>query len=113
MFKEKIKQLPNTIKQTIKETFNLLWKFKWYIFVFLFFYLLMFLDYSSPGVKNYFLWEDWCDFDKKIYQGVMELLLFIFSLTFLIATSNMRNHPVLTKLIFLASYYFMGTICLY
>ena len=31
MFKEKIKQLPNTIKQTIKETFNLLWKFKWYI----------------------------------------------------------------------------------
>ena len=92
----------NVMKLNTVETLKLLFKFKWYILVYLIFYFMLCIDYLMPSPKNYFLWDSWCAYDKQIYLAVTKLLLVIFSLLFLIGTSNMRNHPRLAKFIFIS-----------
>ena len=44
----------------------------------------------------------WYYANQKVYIGSMRDDLIIFSLLFLIGTSNMRNHPRLAKFIFIS-----------
>ena len=101
MFKEKI-------KQSVTETFKLLWQFKWYILPYIAFYIVLISFYLSPSPKQYNIWtnEEWFVYDKSIYLALTKLMLVIFGLLFFVGTSNMRNHPMIAKLIFLSSLFF-------
>lgn len=96
------------IKQSMTETFKLLWQFKWYILPYIMFYIVLISFYLSPSPKQYNIWisEEWFVYNKSIYLALTKLMLVIFLLLFLIGTSNMRNHPILAKLIFLSSFFF-------
>ena len=101
MFQEKI-------RQTMSQTFKLLWQFKWYILPYIAFYIVLLSFYLSPSPKQYNIWtnEEWFVYDKYIYLALTKLMLVIFLLLFFVGTSNMRNHPILAKLIFLSSLFF-------
>lgn len=101
MFKKKI-------KQSVTETFKLLWRFKWYVFPYILFYLILLSFYLSPSPKQYNIWmnEVWFIYNQSFYLALTKLMLIIFALLFLVGTSNMRNHPILAKLIFLSSLFF-------
>jgi len=96
------------IKQSAMETFKLLWRFKWYIFPYILFYLILLSFYLSPSPKQYNIWmnEVWFVYNQSFYLALTKLMLIIFALLFLVGTSNMRNHPILAKLIFLSSLFF-------
>ena len=96
------------IKQNSVETVRLLWSFKWYIAPYVLFYVYLVINYLMPSPKNYYIWqkESWYDFEITSYLAVTKLLLIIFFLLFLVGTSNMRNHPLLAKIIFLSSLWF-------
>lgn len=101
MFQEKI-------RQTMSQTFKLLWQFKWYILPYIAFYIVLISFCLSPSPKQYNIWmnEEWFVYDKPIYLALTKLMLVIFALLFLLGTSNIRNHPLLAKLIFLSSLFF-------
>ena len=108
MLQKKIKQLARNIKNVIIETSKLLWQFKWYMFPYIAFYIVLLSFYLSPSPKQYNIWtnEEWFVYDKSIYLALTKLMLVIFLLLFFVGTSNMRNHPILAKLIFLSSLFF-------
>ena len=108
MLQEKIKSIFPTVKQSAKETFKLLWQFKWYILPYIAFYIVLISFYLSPSPKQYNIWmnKEWFVYDKSIYLALTKLMLVIFALLFIVGTSNMRNHPILAKLIFLSSLFF-------
>ena len=99
--------LINTIKKHIAETAKLLWSFKWYISVYLMFVIMMFDEYLNPPTKDSPIWGaeatrgDWMYFNQEVYIGSFTQSLIIIMLFFFIGTSNMRNHPLLAKIIFL------------
>jgi len=101
MFQEKI-------RQTMSQTFKLLWQFKWYILPYIAFYIVLISFYLSPSPKQYNIWmnKDWFVYDKSIYLALTKWMLMIFALLFFVGTSNMRNHPILAKLIFSSSLFF-------
>lgn len=103
-----LKMLREKIKQSVTETFNLLWQFKWYILPYIVSYIILMSFYFSHSPKQYNIWmnEKWFVYDQSIYLALTKLMLVIFLLLFLIGTSNMRNHPILAKLIFLSSLFF-------
>ena len=108
VFREKMKLAIHTIKQSMTEMFKLLWQFKWYVLPYLFFYLILLLFYISPSPKQYNIWinEKWFVYNQDIYSALTKLTLIIFALLFFVGTSNMRNHPMLAKIIFLSSLFF-------
>ena len=108
MLQEKMKQITDTVTQSIKETFKLLWQFKWYIFPYIMFYIVLASFYLSPSPKQYNIWmnKEWFVYDKSLYLALTKLMLVIFGLLFFVGTSNMRNHPMIAKLIFLSSLFF-------
>jgi len=103
MFKKIIQQA----KQSATETFKLLWQFKWYIIVYLLFYYIFIMEYLDPPAKDSPIWSseamegDWRYINQEVYIGSMKNVLIELLLLFLIGTSNMRNHPLLAKSIFL------------
>lgn len=98
----------NSIKKQIIDTVELLWSFKWYIIPYIVFYLVLLSFYLSPSPKQYNIWmnEVWFAYSQPLYLALTKLILVIFALLFLVGTSNMRNHPILAKLIFLSSLFF-------
>ncbi len=110
MFHGKVKQSRQILKQNLAESFKLLWSFKWYILQYLLFYLILLLFYISPSPKQYNIWmnEKWFIYNQDIYLALTKLMLIIFALLFFVGTSNMRNHPLLAKIIFLSSLYFIA-----
>ena len=98
----------NSIKKQIIGTVELLWSFKWYILPYIVFYLVLLSFYLSPSPKQYNIWmkEVWFVYNQSLYVALTKLMLVIFALLFLVGTSNMRNHPILAKLIFLSSLFF-------
>lgn len=108
MFHEKIKSAAKTIQQSSKETLKLLWQFKWYICVYVLFYLCYVMEYFSPPGKDSPMWSadamkgDWVYTNQEVYIGSLKTALVELFFLFLIGTSNMRNHPILAKLIFLS-----------
>lgn len=104
MDKQKIK---SEIKETIISTYNLLKEFKWYVGLNLFFVILIADEYFNPPAKDDPIFsaeafsQYWEYTNQEIYVETSRLLLIIYILWFLLATSNMRNHPRLAKLLFL------------
>jgi hypothetical protein len=100
--------LREKIKQSAIETFKLLWQFKWSITVYLLFYSMFVAEYFNPPEKDALIWRSeamkgaWNYVNQEVYIGSMKDTLIILLLFFLIGTSNMRNHPILAKLIFLS-----------
>ena len=98
----------NIMKAHIVETLKLLFKFKWYILVYLIFYFMLVVEYLNPPTIDdpifNFAYNGglWYYANQKVYIGSMRDDLIIFSLLFLIGTSNMRNHPRLAKFIFIS-----------
>ena len=110
MFQDKVKQSGQILKQSTVDTIKLLWQFKWYVLPYLLFYLILLLFYISPSPKQYNIWinEKWFVYNQDIYSALTKLTLIIFALLFFVGTSNMRNHPMLAKIIFLSSLYFIA-----
>ena len=88
-------------------TFKLLQQFKWYILIYLIFYYALIVEYLNPPEENSPIWGSeamqgsWNYINQKVYIGSMKDTSISFVLLFLIGTSNIRNHPLLAKLIFL------------
>ena len=113
MLQEKIKSIFPTVKQSAKETFELLWQFKWYIGVYLLFYSMFVAEYFNPPEKDALIWGSeategaWNYVNQEVYIHSMKLYSIIDTLIFFIGTSNMRNHPLLAKIIFLSPWIVM------
>ena len=95
----------NIIKTNLLMTFKLLWQFKWYICPYLLFYSILIVFYLTPSCKQYFFWnnEEWYQYTVPLYLAGMRLVLTIFLLLFFLGLSNIKNHPILAKMIFLSS----------
>ncbi len=99
--------IKDKIKQNIAETFKLLWLFKWYILVYFLWWITSFVEMFNPPqendpILNYeYIRGAWNYINQEVYIHSMELYCVIDGLIFLIGTSNMRNHPLLAKCIFL------------
>ena len=110
---EKLKEMLQTIKQSIKETFKLLWKFKWYIGSYLIYYITFsytLIDIPAkddPILQYEYSRGSWNYINQEVYIGSMKLYFVIDTLIFLVGTSNMRNHPLLAKIIFLSPWIVM------
>lgn len=104
MDKQKLK---SEIKETIMSTYKLLKEFKWYVGFNLFFIIVFADEYFNPPAKDDPIFsaeafsQDWEYTNQEVYVETSRLLLIIYILCFLLATSNMRNHPRLAKLLFL------------
>ena len=98
----------NMMKLNVIETFKLLFRFKWYVLIYLIFYFILLFGYLNPPqvddpIFNFAFNNGlWYYANQKVYIGSMKDDLIIFLLLFLIATSNMRNHPKLAKFIFIS-----------
>lgn len=94
------------IKQSITETFKLIWQFKWYVGLYLIYYIiscytLIDIPAENAPILNYeYTRGAWNYINQEVYIGSMKLYFIIDTLIFLIGTSNMRNHPLLAKVIF-------------
>ena len=105
--------LQEKIKQSAKETFELLWQFKWYIVGYLIYYSIFIVEYFNPPaaddpILNYeYTHGAWNYINQEVYIHSMKLYSIIDTLIFFIGTSNMRNHPLLAKIIFLSPWIVM------
>lgn len=94
------------IKKFMGDTLHLLWQFKWWILIYLIFYAFLIVDYLNPPEANdpvlsyEYSRGAWNYINQKVYIGSAKADLIETFLFFLIGTSNMRNHPMLAKLIF-------------
>lgn len=110
MNKQKLK---SEIKETIISTYKLLKEFKWYVGFNLFFVILVAANYIDRPAKDDPIFsaeavsESWQYTNQEVYIGFSQMLLIIYILCFLLATSNMRNHPRLAKLLFLIPWFDM------
>ena len=98
--------LGEKIKQSVSQTFKLLWQFKWYIVGYLIYYSIFIVEYFNPPaaddpILNYeYTHGAWNYINQEVYIHSMKLYSIIDTLLFFIGTSNMRNHPMLAKIIF-------------
>lgn len=109
--------LGEKIKQSISETFKLLYKFKWYIASYLIYFIINICSlFNIPAEDDKVFHTEtasqlWSYTNQKVYIGSLKLEILILILLFFIGTSNMRNHPLLAKTIFLSPWMYM-IICL-
>ena len=96
------------LKHHFTETKKTIAPFKWYICSYLLFYSILIVFYLTPSCKQYFFWnnEEWYQYTVPLYLAGMRLVLTIFLLLFFLGLSNIKNHPILAKMIFLSSFYF-------
>ena len=98
------------IKQVVGGTFRLLCQFKWYVLIYMIcyiIYILALLDPPAVDDRIFFAEEtslNWVYTNQQVYIGSLKLEIIILSLIFLLATSNMRNHPLLAKVFFFSSF---------
>ena len=103
--------IKDKIKQTISETFKLLWLFKWYVAFDLLFLICLMTEYFNPPAIDDPIWESeamygvWNYQNQQLYIQSCKYDLINSTLFFLIGTSNMHNHPILAKIIFLFPLY--------
>ena len=101
------------VRQTMSQTFKLLWQFKWYIVGYLIYYSIFIVEYFNPPaaddpILNYeYTHGAWNYINQEVYIHSMKLYSIIDTLLFFIGTSNMRNHPLLAKIIFLSPWIVM------
>ena len=103
-------------KENIKQYFiglkNLLWSFKWYVLSNLLFVFLLLWDCFFPPEADDPIWRAeavhglWNYANREVYIESAKIGVIISVLVFLLATSNMRNHPKIAKLVFLSPWLF-------
>ena len=102
------RDIVNITKKHLVETFQLLWKFKWYILFYIPWVLISLVEMMDPPavddpILNYeYTHGAWNYINQEVYIASMKLHFVIGCLVFFIGTSNMRNHPLLARLIFLS-----------
>ena len=95
------------IKLTMIEMFKLLWQFKWYIAIYPIIFICLIHEYFYPPRKDDPIFGSeamsyaWNYVNQEVYIGSLKDDLFGWLCYFLLGTSNMRNHPLLAKFIFL------------
>ncbi len=95
------------LKQSLYETFQLLWQYKWYILVYLLFYMIVIWEHLDPPAENDPIFNSeamrgsWNYINQEVYIGSSRDDLLYLLVLFLVGTSNMRNHPLIAKTIFL------------
>jgi len=106
------------IKRNLSEIFRLLWRFKWYVCFYLIYYIINIISlFDIPEADDKIFHSEaashiWSYTNQKVYIGSLRLEIIILSLLFLLGTSNMRNHPLLAKMIFILPWiYAIGYIC--
>ena len=102
-----MKKLFNQLLQTLKETKKTLWPFKGTI---LFYWLLTFLPFyewfnppkkDDPIFKAEATREVWNYLNQEVYVASLKLECVIVVLLFFLATSNIKNHPKLARILLL------------
>ena len=112
-----LKMLREKIEQSVKEMFKLLWSFKWCVGLYLLYYIINIISlFDIPAAEDRIFHAEatsqiWSYTNQEVYIGSLRLEIIILSLLFLLGTSNMRNHPLLAKTIFLSPWVYM-IICL-
>ena len=95
------------IKCCILETSRLLWQFKWYIAIYPLIFSFLIHEYFYPPAQDNPIFGSeamssaWNYVNQEVYIGSLKNDLIFWLCYFLLGTSNMRNHPLLAKLIFL------------
>ena len=93
------------------EIIKLLLNFKWYIIFDFVFFLLLMHEYLNPPSVNDPIWNSeamlgaWNYQNQQLYIQSCKYNLIISGLFFLIGTSNMRNHRMIAKIVFLFPLY--------
>ena len=101
------------MKRNLIETFKLLWRFKWYVGFYLFYYIINIISlFNIPEVDDKIFHTEatshiWSYTNQKVYVGSLRLEIIIISLLFLLGTSNIRNHPLLAKIIFISPWVYV------
>ena len=97
----------NLIVKETKEVVKTLWSFKWSIFFYWLLAYFPFIEYFYPPQKDDPIFKaeaiqgDWSYLNYDVYHGTTKLYCVIVILFFLLATSNMKNHPKLARFILL------------
>lgn len=95
------------IKYSMVETCRLLWQFKWYIAIYPLIFICLIHEYFYPPAKDDPIFGSeamsyaWNYVSQEVYIGSLKNDLIFWLCYFLLGTSNMRNHPLLAKFIFL------------
>ncbi len=95
------------IKKEFTDVAKLLWSFKWYILAYLPIFVSLFHAYFYPLPENelsfkYRTDSCWKYTNQEFYIESVKIGIIQYALGFLLAISNMRNHPRIAKLIFLS-----------
>lgn len=95
------------IKQYFVNLKNLLWPFKWYIAVNLLMILVSLYECFLPPAANDPIWASqatggvWNYANQELYVESVKFYSLINVLVLLLGLSNIRNHPMIAKLVFL------------
>ena len=112
-----MKKLLHTCFQMFKETKKILWPFKGTIFFYWLLAFLPFYEWINPPKKDdpifradIFL-NDITYTNYEVYMAFTKLYCVIYALYFLLATSNIKNHPKLARILLLFPWLIVGFAC--
>ena len=94
-------------KAYVLSVMQLLKPFVWYIGFYGFYFFLVMVDYFNPPAEDDPLFgsvatlDSWNYINREVYVESQKLGILIDVLIFLLATSNIKNHPKIAKFIFL------------
>lgn len=112
------KTILTTLKNTLIATKKTLWPFKWYILFYWLFGSIFLGAYLNPPEKNSPLWGAEATegniyyLNQEIYIEGMKSACIIILLFFLLATSNIKNHPRLAKWMLLSPWILLALACI-
>ncbi len=113
-----IKTMWTSFKNTLIETKKTLWSFKWYILFYWLFGSLFLCAYLDSPEKDSPLWGAEAThgvvqyLNRDIYLHTLKLENIIILLFFLLATSNIKNHPHLAKWMLLSPWILLALTCI-
>ena len=106
-FWETVKFKIHTVEKRIKVTFKLIWQFKWYAGLYLIYFIinigsLLNIPTADDKIFNTEATSQlWYYTNQEVYVGSLRLEIIILTLLFLFGTSNILNHPKISKFVFI------------
>ena len=94
-------------KAYVLSVMQLLKPFVWYIGFYGFYFFWVMVDYFNPPAEDDSLFgsvatlDSWNYINREVYVESQKLGIFVDVLIFLLATSNIKNHPKIAQFIFL------------